>query len=70
MSKSKYIGRYEEYGNPDDTENRYLLDTINGNVYLEKRGVWELLISFGKVNLNDEKSNDHWQKYRKPKKED
>ena len=68
MGKSKYIGRYEEYGDPDNTKKRYILDTVTGNVYLANKGKWELKISFDKDNLNDEnKPKDHWKQFQKPK---
>ena len=70
MSKSKYIGRYEEYGHPDDSDNKYILDTINGNVYLANKGVWELIISFDVDESIDDKPNNHWKKYRKPQKDE
>ena len=52
MGQSKYIGRYEEYGDPDSTNN-FILDTITGNVYLAKKGIWELTISFQNIDKDE-----------------
>ena len=68
MGKSKYIGRYEEYGDPENSKNKYILDTATGNVYLANKGIWELEISFdGYGWKDDDKPKDHWKKYQKLK---
>ena len=71
MSKSKYIGRYEEYGDPENIKNKYILDTATGNLYLAKKGLWELTISFDENYQEDgEKPKDNWKKYRKSESKD